>query len=149
VQLQQPGLEIAREHLGRTPVLGRPDHRDRQAVDVVLGLAFGAEGVQQLGEIRERQRVLEPAAAGEERRPQQLAAAQAKQLGPLSAIESRTHLAQGLEGRLVAAPLAARTAGHRAQLAALARQQDHDLARLAQLVSSKDQGVRGEWRHVR
>ena len=48
VQLQQPGLEVAAEQLRARARLGRPHDGERQPVDLVLGLALGREGVEQL-----------------------------------------------------------------------------------------------------
>ena len=147
MQPQEPGFQVAREHLGVGPLLGRGQHGQGQPVHGVLRLALLGEGVEQLREVRQGERDLEPALAGAEGGAHQLALAQPEELGPLAPVEADAHLAQRLQGRLVAWARAPRPLRHRPHLPALAREQDDHLARLAELVRAQDESIRGDGRH--
>ena len=101
VQLQQPGLQVAAQELGARALLGGLHDGERQAVDPLLGLALGREGVEQLRAAREEERRLEAARAGPEGRVQELRLPEPEELRTLPAVERHPHLGERLQGRLV------------------------------------------------
>ena len=144
---ENPNRLYKHEQLRVGAGLGRAHHREGQAVDFVLSLALGAEGVEQLGAAREEEGRVEARFARAERRMQQLRLAEPQQLGPLAAVERDPQLGQGLERGAVARPAAAGAAGHGPQLAPLAGQQHDDPAGFAQLMAPEHQGLGGEESH--
>jgi hypothetical protein len=83
VQPQQPGLEVAPRSAGLVPASVACTTREREAVDLLLGLALRAEGVEQLRAARQEERGVEAALAGAERGAQELGLAQAQEVRSL------------------------------------------------------------------
>jgi hypothetical protein len=147
VQAQEPGLEVAGRGRDVPAAAGHREHSYGQAIDGVLGLALLRERVEELREIRHGQRGIQVAPGGGKGRPHQLALAEAEQVRALAAVERHPDLAQGLQGGPVprlSAPSALRHCPH---LPPIARQEDDDLAGLAELVGAQDQRFGGDEGH--
>src|SRR5262245_19810725 len=134
VQPQEPRLQIPRKRLQVRSRFRRPKRGESEAVEPVLGFAFEGEAVQQLRRVGKKERRLEVPRSRRKCGAQEIAVAQAEELRPLPPVEADADLAQRLERGAVARLRPPRALGHRAQLSALPREEDDDLARLPEVV---------------
>ena len=112
-------------------------------------MTFLRKALEELGAVAEREALIQTEPRRPVRAADQLAVAQAKQLGSLSTVKADPNFAQGFERRPVTATTPARPFGDSPSLSALPSEQDDDFARLAQRVGAKDEGIGSDGRHGR